>query len=181
MKTLILAIFISPIFISAQRISNQIDIEVGGSSLLYSLGINTNFHQKDSSIIGFRMGLGYYPIAFNSHNSAFSFVPSGQFYFNPLHFVNGKFTFRVGTSFYFNQSYITYFSDPNNGIFGYTYSPPQILNSFNTGILYNVLKKDSKLSLNFGFDAILAFRDLKENHIDIPVIPWPTIQYGIKF
>jgi hypothetical protein len=181
MKKLILVILFSPYFVQAQKIYNYLDIEAGGSSLLYSVGLNTNFQQKDSSLLGFRIGLGFYPINWGSNSSANSFVPSLQFNYNPAHFGNGKFTFRAGTTFYFNESYSNKFSDPVNGVFGYSYAPAMVYNSFNTGFMYNILKKDSKLSLNFGLDAIIAYRQVKENHIEIPIAPWPTIQYGVKF
>jgi hypothetical protein len=181
MKKFTLVILLSPLFNHAQRIYAMLDIEAGGSSLLYSIGLSTNFQQKDSSLIGFRIGLGHYPINWGNDNSANSFVPSVQFHYNPSRFLNGKFTFRVGSTFYFNQSYTNSFNDPINGVNGYTYAPAQTYHSFNTGFLYNILKKDSKLSLNLGFDAIIAHREIKEGHVELPVVPWPTIQYGVKF
>jgi hypothetical protein len=117
----------------------------------------------------------------SSYHTAYSFVPSLQFNYNPSYFINGKFTFKVGTTFYFNESYSFSGFDPNGVNQWTSYSPAKIYNSFNTGVMYNVLKKNSKLSLNLGFDAVIAFRELRENHISYPVIPWPTIQYGMKF
>ena len=181
MKFIFFTFLLIPVLAPSQNISNSLDIEAGGSSILYSLGLSTHFRQKDSSTLGFRIGLGYYPIGWNSSEPAYSFVPSLQFHYNPSRFLNGKLHFSGGTTFYINDATSTSGSDPNNGISWITYSPKSTSTSFNTSVYYNILKKTSKLSLDFGVNLIIAYRDIRENHVDLPVIPWPSIKYGVKF
>jgi hypothetical protein len=183
MKNIKINLFIlcSIIFLNgfSQKFEKNVFIELGGTSLLYTAGFNGNWKLKDSSKIGFSIGIGYFPIFETKFAGTLS--TNAQLLFNPKPFINGKFTFRAGISFYFNDSYtIGAFSDSSSGIYGYTYSPASTYTSFNVGCIYNVLKPKSRLKFEMGIDAIIALRDIKENHIEIPVIPFPVFRLSYK-
>lgn len=163
-----------------QNFEKNVFVEIGGTSILYNIGMNGNWKLKDSSKLGLSIGLGYFPI-FGTDNFAGTFTPNVQILYNPKRIINGKFTLRAGTTFYFNESYtIGSFNDPGSGISGYTYSPAAIFNSFNIGLMYNVLKPNSRLKFEMGIDAIIAYREINENNIKNPVIPFPVFRLSYK-
>jgi|688.fasta_scaffold690485_2 hypothetical protein len=163
----------------SQKFEKNLFLELGGTSILYTAGFNGNWKLKDSSKIGLSIGIGYFPIFETKFAGTLS--TNAQLLYNPNPFINGKFTFRAGTSFYFNDSYtIGSFYDPSSGLSGYTYSPASTYTSFNVGCIYNVLKPKSRLKFEMGIDAIIALRDIKENHIEIPVIPFPVFRLSYK-
>ncbi len=184
MKNIKINLFIlcSIIFLNgySQKFEKNLFVELGGTSLLYTAGFNGNWKLTDSSKLGFSVGLGYFPI-FGTDKFAGTFTQNIQLLYNPKRLINGKFTFKAGTSFYFNDSYtIGSFYDPSSGLSGYTYSPASTYTSFNVGCIYNVLKPKSRLKFEMGIDAIIAVRDIKENHIEIPVIPFPVFRLSYK-
>lgn len=178
-KKLILMTILLSNHLFSQKTQNSIEIELLGPSGLYNVGLGTYFSLKDSSKIGFKVGLAYVPFMYGDDGINEQFTSTAQVLYNPKKFINGKFDFRAGTTFYFMDSYSNTYSDPNFG--AYTYNPATTYNSFNLGVSYNVLKSPSKIFLKFGLDGILAYRDLTSNHVDIPIFPWPHIVYGVKF
>ncbi|MCU0327548.1 MAG: hypothetical protein MUE53_01045 [Chitinophagales bacterium] len=182
MKKIVLAI--SLIFIGmlhSQDIENNLDIQLGGHSLIYSFGFGSKFSLKDSSQLGFRLGMGIAPIGSGNlyldlsdtfgispmEDVTMMYTPSLALLYSPHSILRGKSTFSFGVSLMMIPR--TYASSIN-------IKRLEVTPWLHLGFGYNVLKKHSKSFLTFGLDLMADFNLFSNSTI----VPWPKIVYGFK-